>query len=402
MHNKVNDDNFIVYFIDALGYDIISKAIGFQNLSNDIRIEPAKSILSYSCGIYPSLWTGTYPDEHRIWNQVFKSNSLNLEKVFPFQYKLLNLVPNRLQFYLIAPFAKISRMAGLNVNYPLGLVTNHWKTFFMRPHSPEYSITVSRPNLFSKLEKEGVKWKFYDITYQNGSLSSKLLSYEGLIILFSSKIDHYGHIYGPNEKKFINEVKKEVYKINFLAKMCRKQGKKLLVLSDHSIQKKLYDIDVVSLIKLVAKKFGYKPKNLLIFADATMVRIWFLNQGIDVDIHEDFINEIRALSNNSFFVLNQSENRKFGVPIPSPEYGDLLIVANIGFYIFPNHLSPPYFSAKIKGLHGYLPNNYATRGIIGTNSWNWRDYISPKKSSKQFSLIMTREIIEKICLNDNA
>ena len=60
----------LIIFIDALPYEIV------RRVKNKLPIpmknpEPLETILGYSSGIKPSIWTGLPPDTHELWNEFF-------------------------------------------------------------------------------------------------------------------------------------------------------------------------------------------------------------------------------------------------------------------------------------------------------------------------------------------
>src|SRR5437764_2354139 len=59
--------------LDGVGYDQLVRfePAGLGARGARTGLVPLATLLAYSSGIYPSIWTGQYPDEHNVWTEFF-------------------------------------------------------------------------------------------------------------------------------------------------------------------------------------------------------------------------------------------------------------------------------------------------------------------------------------------
>lgn len=64
---------FCYIIVDGLGYAQIQRAnLPFlTGPESGMDIRPLRTLLAYSSGIYPSIWSGQYSEEHGIWSEFF-------------------------------------------------------------------------------------------------------------------------------------------------------------------------------------------------------------------------------------------------------------------------------------------------------------------------------------------
>src|SRR5439155_607114 len=78
--------------LDGVGYDQLAwfKPDGLTSRAERVGLEPLTTLLAYSSGIYPSIWTGQYPDEHNVWTEFYRREHPRFALTAP-----LGLVPGK-------------------------------------------------------------------------------------------------------------------------------------------------------------------------------------------------------------------------------------------------------------------------------------------------------------------
>ena len=217
---KYSHKKTIIALFDALPYEQFRK-YGYKytiniNKSNIIKLE---SLIGYSAGLYPSIWSGLYPDQTECWsnfkycykkpyNITSNDKFLNFDKFLNiFQYFPLKLSQfSSLFFYLLSKKLKL-----FTYNYPIcfdfklkNLIVNDNNQEFL--FHPEKLENNNYSTFFSKLRDNGFSFRYI---FKSQFINNFSNFTENIIVYVNPVMDELGHKYGPNSKIY----KKKIFQL---------------------------------------------------------------------------------------------------------------------------------------------------------------------------------------------
>jgi len=170
--------------------------------------------------------------------------------------------------------------------------------------------------------------------------------------LAMADFDHIMHKYGMKSKEYYAEIRNVDAKLSKLWGILEKRNNspELLLISDHGMT------PVSEGIQFNVEKYisGFQ-KDYFYFIDATMARIWILN-----DKKRDEIEDWLEGSNTPGMILDLETRKKWG--ITSEKFGDIIFLLDDGKMFIPNFIG----DLGCKAMHGYLPTHATQLGIIAS------------------------------------
>ena len=353
----------LIFLIDAVRPDYINEKD--TPFLNEIEVYPVKSLLGYSCGIHPSIWTGTYQQDHGAF-LIFYYDPENS----PFKWtKSLKFIPNFIRKYFIAglkfPYYAfpefrpilpkfIKKILPLPPAVPLDIAP-YFSTGGIEPKGKDFfqilaenEISYSRQGDYVNRYVDEVK-KLEDL-----KITKKKIDYYYLYWA-----DHYGHWKGPNSKPVRDYLRKVDQKIKELYREAKEKSKQvdLFVFSDHGMCKIKEYNNVQKYLK--NSKFKIK-KDYLPFYDSTLARFWILNEKI----REEFIKFVRQIPKLTY--LDERLLKKYGINFKNKKtYGEVICLSDPEVRIYPDYFAPLH--GGVKGLHGFDPEFPDSKGIFISN-----------------------------------
>lgn len=359
----------LIIFIDALRPNYINKTNTphLYNLKKENTYLNLISLLGYSSGIHPTIWTGKYQEKHGKF-LVYSYDPKNS----PFKWmSILKYCPEKIKQYIIgslkAPYYLLPINKGLYPKWykkkilptPASIEPKYAKYFKIEDYN--YDLTF-----FNILKKENIPYSsqpdYYNENYGEGvGLKNWKVTNKALDYYFSYDLDGFGHYPGPNSNELKKALKNIDTKIGELINTSKKKYKdfNFFIFSDHGMEEITQTINV----KNHLKKINLKPeKDYIIFYDSTMVRFWCTDETIKKKI----ISHMKKLPNITH--LDSTLKKKYHINFKNRKWGDLFFLADNGFRIFPDNFAPVKFNTK--GMHGYFPEkNENAKGIFLTNTF---------------------------------
>jgi len=356
----------LIFFIDALRPDYITKknTPNLYNFKNENNYANLISLLGYSSGIHPTIWTGKYQEEH----EKFLVYSFD-PKNSPFKWmKILKFIPSKIRRYVIGSLKAPYYLLPINKKYfpkfykkkilPLPASIDPNVAGYFKIESYEYKISF-----FNLLKKNNISYSsqpdYYNENYGQGvGLENWKLTDKDLDFYFSYDLDALGHYPGPNSNLLLNKINEIDKIIGKIISNAKKKYDKLniFIFSDHGMEKIVGTID----IKKILDKSDLKlVKDYIVFYDSTMVRFWYKNDVVKNKI-------VKLLSNtNHLTYLDDKLKEKYHINFKDKKWGQLFFLADNGYRIFPDYFAPVKFNTK--GMHGYFPEKENAKGIFMTN-----------------------------------
>ncbi len=381
----------IMLMIDALGYAYISKKYSpfLYRLAEDGIFAKIEPLLAFR-GIEPTIFSGLYPDQHKIWLDYYYDPS---HSPFRWTYNpfllLLNFFVKRIPNLY---FKKI-------LTAPICYTTQTLKNFRQFPRTTLIPWNLLKnfniPMVKSIVEKNSIGriQTLFDILRNNQKKSlfinfpfvhndkdtmkmfrtniSKKNSFDFYLFRFFD-LDTISHKNGPNSSKFNETLKKTDYNIKEIFETFenRSDDTSFLILSDHGMVKIKKILNIFACLKPLNLKIG---KDYQIFLDSTLARFYTKN----ISIHKQIKNQLDKFPEGHFLTLKEKKQ----LHIPNTNiYGDLIFAVNPGTLILPNFYQG---TEIVKGMHGYFPTHSNLNALFILNGLN----ISPQKIKKKMEFI---------------
>ncbi|MFX1392262.1 MAG: alkaline phosphatase family protein [Promethearchaeota archaeon] len=376
----------IIVIFDALPY-IHYDSFGdnfFPNLKKK-EIIKLETLIGYSAGFYPSIWSGLYPDQTNYWSN-FKFNyktSDNANNIT--NTSIINKISNILR-YFPTKFSQLSSLALFLMSNKLDLFPyNYPACFDFRLKNqfnyedcynfifyPEKERNTNHTTLFSRLRTRNISFKYIDTS----QFIYDFTKYKESIIFYMNPIlDSLGHKYGPNSKKY----KKKIIKVfKWINELISKDDLNIIIFSDHGMTEVREKFNPLKILKDLNLKLN---KDIFVWLDSTIVRFWF-NSKKSLKLKSELI----EMFNNKEIghILTKSEKIRYGLNFNNRYFGDIIYLVDPYYEIFPNFFNINPFK-KTSGLHGYIPTHKSSYGIFYSN---YKEYQNPTSIIDLYNLFV--------------
>lgn len=353
-------------FADGVRYD----SLKFMPFVNSLNSVPMETVLGYSITCHPSMYTGVYPDKHKIAFHWIKGNSNRgpytflsyFPDFFPFSNPYIQAVASHFYAKLFlkkkaSPFMGYGKLLNLPMKFwneidinefkywdEDGYINDNIKTIFELVRQENYNYFISnmhKPNLgkldaVKTVEPIDYDWIYYFIG-ESDHISHEYTQHSPEGIGFLSKLDHF--------------IKKEYMKF---IDLYGKKGFDFYFWSDHGHIEIKKQIDLYEYFK----KNKINLKSIFHLVDSTTVRFWTKNEKQKNEIIELMkgIEDATLVNDNDYEKLHLAKDRNL--------YGDLFYYLKGGVvFIYTIH----GFGKETKSMHGYHPNNVGNDGVFVSN-----------------------------------
>lgn len=354
--------------IDALGYYQITE----KNTPNLIEFfkngffQPLNTLLGYSHTIIPSIFSGTYPNQHEIWALYKMSKGTSPFKLSPLLPQTL-LDKNKLvRYFFNTLIFNNSKKRGLippywtTVNIPLRLLKYFdlsMKKFITEPNAMGKILTF-----FDLLRQKDISFEYVGYPWIEGAenilpLVKRHIQTKSVVVAYIGDIDHNGHKYGVNSQEYFKRLKSfDELLGNFLQGLMNSDKVCITIFSDHGMEDTIGTVDLERVMNSTDLKM---EKDYLMFLDSTIARFWILNESAK-EILVDALNHTQG-----GHILTEDEVQKYKLNFKSREpYGHLLYLTDVGKVILPNFYS--ILNGSIKAMHGWEPEHPTQQSFFFT------------------------------------
>lgn len=332
----------LAIFADALGYCYTSHPLIRKALERIFRsVVPLRSMLGYSAGIMPSIWTSSYPHDHGYWAEwVLKSDYVpRLLRIRRTQWILRCLFLYGVKTSMLL----LHKRSSLAPAIPTAIT----KVFSCR----NFDVTTpfilkAPPSLFWVLQENGIRYRYYCCRKIEDLVLPKDERAD-IIIFHLGELDGLGHSLGPESNQLAHRILHLLDRVEALAK----KADSLCLFSDHGMFPIKRRVDLLAVLEKISPKLGL---DYLVFLDATMARFWFFSNQARTEI----MSTLSKLPCGHFLTSLERDNN--GLNFETDTYGQEIYLVNPSVEIFPNFFHPLY-KGFFKGLHGYTAS--------ALNSW---------------------------------
>lgn len=362
-------------FADGVRFDSLQMMPFLSTLNN----VPLETVLGYSISCHPSMYTGVYPNKHKISFHWVKSKKKYgpytplsfFPDMFPFSNPYFQAV---LSHFYAKFFLKKKASPFMGYGKILNLPMKHWhkieigefkywdepnyvsddiKTIFelVRERQIKHHISelhkpkIGKIDLINTIAPDGFDWVYYFV----GETDS---------------ISHYSLQHSPESESLFKKLDAFIEKqYRAFEKTYGSDGFDFIFWSDHghieiSNRYNLYD---------TFRRTGHNLKKFFHIVDSTTARFW-----PDTDAQKEAI--IRTMEQiPEAHLVNEAHMNKLHLPVDKNLYGDLFYYLD-GGSIFTHTIHG--FGLKTKSMHGYHPDAPGNDGLFVSNK-----QVSTKKAT---------------------
>ena len=328
-----------------------------------------KTELGYSITCHSSMYTGVYPEKHKMWF-LWQYSPQSSPFKWMKQERILdwgNSLP--LRYFL----GKMTRLFSNNTSYAGVSIMKYsalknWKYFDISEKKlwSEAGYIDEYNTIFDYMRDNGVSFDLVGLTdskndggslkhIQNYNLTTKVPQ---MTYLFIGEADCVSHAYGQESeqaRKVLRSIDGQIERIYEQFK--KKTGLEPLFIcwSDHGhmMIEKQFDI-----YEYFSDK-GINLADIIHIIDTNFARFWFRN-----DKEQELITSV-CQSIPSGFILKQKDFEKYHVQMPDRRYGDLIYYLD---YPFMFKKTVWGYGLRTKSIHGYLPEYPEKDGVFVTNN----------------------------------
>ncbi len=335
----------VVLLVDALGWELAARTPGFATMLPERR--RLETILGFSSGALPTLFTGRMPAQHGRWLMYRRA-----QRGTPFAgFGALALLPPRLQrsWKLSRLLARAVRARGVRGYFDLYEVPRPLLAAFDLAERDDIFTPGGLPgdSLWDALERSDARWRGWNWrTSEAGSLAALEGALESgredFLFCYTAELDALLHREGSHGAGVRARLAAYDAWLDRLARGAARRGEELwlYLLSDHGM------VDVTSTVDVIGRLAGLAarwPRDYLAFFDSTLARFWWRAAGA-----RDAVRAALADLPGGRW-LDDAELERAGARFARHDYGEDLWLLDPGVLMVPSFMG----ARPVAAMHGY-------------------------------------------------
>jgi hypothetical protein len=347
----------VVLLVDALGWRLASETPGFATgLLHRRRLE---TILGFSSGALPTLFTGRAPDIHGRWLMYRRANGST-----PFRgFGTLAALPQRIRgsHRVGGWLTRLVVRRGVQGYFHLYEVPRHLLEKFDVPEKEDIFVPGSLPvdSLWDALDRRGVAWRGWNWrTPESANLDELVTRLEGgderLLFCYTADLDALLHREGSSGAAVRERLQRYDLLLERLAEAAARRDVWIYLLSDHGMVDVHSTCDVMGALARLAVRW---PQDYLAFFDSTMARFWWR----DAAAREPVRASLAGLGGGRW--LEREELAWHQVPRDAGEWGEDVFLLDPGVLMVPSFMGRNPLAA----MHGYDPAHPDMAALLWSN-----------------------------------
>jgi hypothetical protein len=335
-----------VLLVDALGWELVAGTPGFAaGLSHRRRIE---TVLGFSSGALPTLFTGRLPSEHGRWLMYRRAAGRGT----PFRrFHWLGLLPPRLRrsWKLTAWLTRLVARRGVRGYFSLYEVPRELLEEFDLAERDDIFAPGGLPgdSLWDAVERSGIGWQAWNWrTPEPDALGAMEGALErgsaGFLFCYTAALDAALHREGTRGADVRERLARYDAWLARIAHAARRRGEelRLVLLSDHGMMDVRETVDVMGLLARLSCRW---PRDYVPFFDSTFARFWWRSAAA-----RDEVRAALAGARGGRW-LDDDELRRAGALFPARDYGEDIYLLDPGVLMVPSFMG----SRPLAAMHGY-------------------------------------------------
>lgn len=348
----------IVLLVDALGWELAARVPGFAaNLPHRRRLD---TILGFSSGALPTLFTGDMPSVHGRWLMYRRATGGS-----PFAgFGAIAMMPPRVRrsWKVGRLLHRLVRARGVQGYYNLYEVPRALLSRFDLAERRDIFAPggLPRPSLWDTLAHRAVPWRAWNWrTPEAGNLAALEAAAGGdddLLFCYTADLDALFHREGSAGGGVRARIERYGALLARLDARARARGREpwIYLLSDHGMVDVDTTVDVMGRLAPLAVRW---PDDYLAFFDSTMARFWWRTPGAREQVRA-------ALPDGADGRwLDDAALEREGCRFAAHDYGEDV------YLLAPGRLMVPSFmgSQPVRAMHGYDPAHRDMAALLYAN-----------------------------------
>lgn len=335
----------VVLLVDALGDRLANAHPGFAARLPHRR--PLETILGFSSGALPTLFTGRMPRDHGRWLMYRRANGST-----PFRgFGAVRALPPALQRSgrLTRWLTRVVERRGVRGYFHLYEVPRWLLPAFDLPERDDIFAPGGLPGgaLWDTLEQRAVRWRGWNWrTREADALDAAAGAAAGgdarFVFCYTAELDATLHREGSAGAGVRTALDRYGHWIDRVLGAAGAGGDPvwLYLLSDHGMVDVTRTLDVMGILDGLAPRW---PRDYLAFFDSTMARFWWRDRGA-----RDVVRERLAREHGGRW-LTPEELARAGADFADGGYGDDVFLLDPGVLLVPSFMG----RSPLAAMHGY-------------------------------------------------
>lgn len=349
-------------FIDAFGWEVKQRHPDFlKGLIQDSK--PLDTILGYSSACDPSIISGLTPSEHKLWSSFYYDPD-----GCPYKWtRYLRLLPNfifrrgRVRNQISKLIKKVCGFTGYFQIYAVPFQHLPLFNYAEQKRIWEPDGLPCGKTIFDRMAQEGIPYFVHDSDVGDAARFEQLtgdIQRRRVDFAYCSLggLDALMHAEGTDSPKIEKLMQWYDGKIRALLDTAEENYNEVSwhIFTDHGMHNVTGSYDLASDIEALGLEWN---KDYVAFYDATMARIWFLDERSRTPISQSLGNHPKGR------IISNDELRESGTYFEDGQYGDLIFLMNSGIQIIPSFMG----IKPCKGMHGFNPADPDSLASLSSN-----------------------------------
>jgi hypothetical protein len=335
-----------VLFVDALGWELAARAPGLAaELTHRRRLE---TILGFSSGALPTIFTGRLPNEHGRWLMYRRAGNAGT----PFRgFRWLGLLPPRLRrsWKLSVLLTRLVARRGVRGYFSLYQVPRELLEEFDLAERDDIFVPGGLPgdSLWDAVERSGIRWCGWNWRTPEpealGAMERALeRGPEDFLFCYTAALDAALHREGSGGEDVRERLARYAAWLTRNAHAARLRGEelRLVLLSDHGMLDVRETVDVMGVLAGLSCRW---PRDYVPFFDSTFARFWWRSAAARGEVRA----ALEGVRGGRW--LEDDELQRAGALFPAREYGEDIYLLDPGVLMVPSFMG----SRPLAAMHGY-------------------------------------------------
>lgn len=349
----------VVILVDALGWALAGTRPGLAaDLPYRRRLD---TILGFSSGALPTIFTGRMPFEHGRWLMYRRAAGTS-----PFAgFGATGWLPRRVRQgpRLGALLARVVRARGVRGYYHLYDVPRDLLPQFDLPErrDPFSPGGLEGGALWDDLERRGIAWRGWNWRTPEAEAASALVERvaagpERFLFLYTADLDARLHREGSTGAGVRESLDRYGALVRRVIAAARGAGREAWVylLSDHGMVDVTGTVDVAGALDGLGARW---PRDYVPFLDSTFARFWWRSGAARAEVTA----ALAALPGGRW--LDDAALEREGCLFPDRRYGDAIWLADPGTLVLPSFMG----RGRLAAMHGYDPGHPDMAALLWSN-----------------------------------
>lgn len=339
----------VVLLVDALGHELAGRTPGFADaLPHRRRLE---TILGFSSGALPTLFTGRRPVEHGRW-LMYRRARPGVRTPFA-GFGWLGLLPSRVRrsWKLARLLGRLVERRGVHGYFSLYDVPRELLAEFDLAERDDIFVPGGLPgdSFWDTLQRSGLRWRGWNWrTPESEALAAAARTLaagpEDLVFCYTADLDALLHREGDAGAGVRARLARYDEWLRDVAVAATARGEELrsVLLSDHGMVDVRRSLDVMGALAGLSRRW---PRDYVPFFDSTFARFWWRTDRARTEVRT----ALERLGGGHW--LSDDELERAGVRFSDHAYGDDVFLVDPGVLLVPSFMG----TKPLAGMHGYDP-----------------------------------------------